>query len=861
MSKTYSAGIVTAYGAAKRAGYQGTYEDFCRQQAGYADSAAAVETAKNTAVSAANTATTKAVEATTAATDAQTAKTQTEAAASQALTDIGAARSGAISAVQTEGVTQTANATAQAQAAAQSATTASTKASEASASATSAGQSATNAAASATSAANAASAAQGVLESIPQDYTDLSEDVEQLKADLADVLDLQSSSSSTRNPINWANGYMNGTTGVFGNDTQRLRSGFLSGNGKDYTVTIADGFVLERIGEYSSALQNSFVQFLTNGLESLTSVDVTLSQGKYYVFQIRKDPIAAISASDVESSTVVLTNYELHSERLETIEETLSDAVSDIESVTADMPFVKDVIGYNEVVTWNTGYIKTVAVGATATLERTAFGTLSSILVPCKKGQRFIINGLPRDNVSTRPYMFVDGDNVCVYVSGEITEMTDYEIISPVDGKLIVNLYNTQVYTVITGTEGISEGIRNLENIVGVSSIDFTDGYYIPTKSSGQTLDGLTPTSNANMTYAIVDCYKRERFVISGTPTSNSGRAMYMFIDANNKVLERGSADGVAVNNKSLTAPEAGKLVINFLVSNPHMASIQFTDMGKTVSENESTAIAYNAFMLQPLTKLPEYIFNTMAYKPLGALDKGYMVLVTDDGCEDGTLGVCSFTIPLAIEKNVPFTFSLMSTSDVFTNDTWTATLLDAIENHGCSVAQHGVRRFSTYSEQELVQFFDTEKAFFDAKGIELHGAVCPAHTINKMVMAVAGGRFGVVRSGYFGGTAEDKVQYNGIDLSNICDYYTSGANSNKYGLSCFNIASKTLAYSKDAIDYAYDNKKILIALYHEFSSDLPDAAVKQKIADVIDYAKTKGLTFITLGDIEKLPFANQSTW
>ena len=43
MSKTYSAGIVTAYGAAKRAGYQGTYEDFCRQQAQYAESAAAEE--------------------------------------------------------------------------------------------------------------------------------------------------------------------------------------------------------------------------------------------------------------------------------------------------------------------------------------------------------------------------------------------------------------------------------------------------------------------------------------------------------------------------------------------------------------------------------------------------------------------------------------------------------------------------------------------------------------------------------------------------------------------------------------------------------------------------------------------------
>lgn len=686
------------------------------------------------------------------------------------------------------------------------------------------------------------------------------DEISDLKEDLDDILDIRYS-SSTRTPINWVNGYMNGTTGVFGNDTQRLRSGFLLGDGKDYTVSIASGFVLERIGEYSAALQNSFVQFLTDGLETLTSIDVTLSQGKYYAFQIRKEPIAAISASDVDSSTVVLTDQEIYSERLNTIETTLSNAVSGIDSVTSDVSFVKDVIGYENVNTWDTGYIKTVAVGATATLERTTFGTLSHILVSCEKGQRFIVNGLPRDNVSTRPYMFVDDENICVYVSDETAEMINYEIVSPVDGKLIVNLYNTQDYTVIAGSEGISDDIRNLENIVGVSSIDFTDGYYIPAKAAGQTLDSLTPTSNANMTYAIVDCYKRERFVISGTPTSNSGRAMYMFIDVNNKVLERGAADGVAVNNKPLTAPEAGKLVINFLVSDTHTASIQFTDMGKTVSENESTAIAYNAFMSQPLTKLPEYILNTMAYKPLGALDKGYMVLVTDDGREDGTLGVCSFTIPLAIAKDVPFTFSLMSTSEVFTDETWTATLIDAIENHGCSVAQHGVRRFSTYGEQELVQFFDSEKVFFDSKGIELHGAVCPAHCINKMVMAVAGGRFGVVRSGYAGGTTEDKAQYNGIDLSNFYDYYTSGANSNKYGLSCFNISAKSLDYSKSAIDYAYANNKILIALYHEFSSDLPDVSAKQKIADVIDYAKAKGMTFITLGDIEKLPFASTSTW
>ena len=262
MSKTYSAGIVTAYGVAKRAGYQGTYEEFCRQQAGYAENAAAVEQAKNTAVSAASTATAKAGEATTAATAAQTAKTQTEAAASQALTDIGTARSGAISAVQTEGATQTANATAQAQAAATSATTASTKASEASTSATNASQSAANAAASATSAANAASAAQGVLDSIPEDYSDLSRDVDDLKADLDEsVSDLKSAITEIHNEkdnFGWYATFVNGgmTSGVVDNNYKnRVTSDHLFEFDRAITLTPADGFRIY----YSDLVNGSYI--------------------------------------------------------------------------------------------------------------------------------------------------------------------------------------------------------------------------------------------------------------------------------------------------------------------------------------------------------------------------------------------------------------------------------------------------------------------------------------------------------------------------------------------------------------------------------------------------------------------------
>jgi len=45
MSKTHDAGVVTAYGAAVRGGYTGTYEEFCTQQAEYAEHAREMEQA------------------------------------------------------------------------------------------------------------------------------------------------------------------------------------------------------------------------------------------------------------------------------------------------------------------------------------------------------------------------------------------------------------------------------------------------------------------------------------------------------------------------------------------------------------------------------------------------------------------------------------------------------------------------------------------------------------------------------------------------------------------------------------------------------------------------------------------------
>ena len=153
----YSAGIVTAYGSAKRAGYTGTYEDFCRQQAQYAQNASAVEQAKQTAVSASQSADQAKQDAMTASTTAQ----------QSAQTAQGSAQSAGQSAVDAQ--TAKNNAQTYAQSASQSAG----------------------------SAQQSAQSAQAVLESIPEDYSDLSSDVVQLKADLGDLTDLETENKNS----------------------------------------------------------------------------------------------------------------------------------------------------------------------------------------------------------------------------------------------------------------------------------------------------------------------------------------------------------------------------------------------------------------------------------------------------------------------------------------------------------------------------------------------------------------------------------------------------------------------------------------------------------------------------------------
>ena len=239
----------------------------------------------------------------------------------------------------------------------------------------------------------------------------------------------------------------------------------------------------------------------------------------------------------------------------------------------------------------------------------------------------------------------------------------------------------------------------------------------------------------------------------------------------------------------------------------------------------------------KPLTVLPDYILNSLSYKAIGQLSKGYILL----SCDDGTEGLATYTIPMLINKNVPATFGLLMISPVITNANYLETVIDAVENHGCCVAQHGSAQWTTYAEDTLNKYFDDTEALFTENGItEIHGAICPggaAADTNTLVKAIAGGRFGSV----FSGGLQDEVKYG--------NYNAVGARTNIYAMARYSAIAFTQQTYQQAIDDAYDNHYILCPFWHDYSV-VNDTAKQAVIEGMIDYAKAKGLTFITMADL-----------
>lgn len=178
MAETYTAGYVTAYGAAVRGGYTGTYEEFCAEQADFAENAAAVAQAKED-VATMQDQVEQAAEIFTGSTVPAAVATVQEAGAAQvqAVQSEGTMQAAAVETVGAQQKAAVEAAGSDAVDAVEAAETAATGAVEA------AQTTAVQAVQTESSTQQAAVQAKGeeVLASIPEDYTELSGDVSSLK--------------------------------------------------------------------------------------------------------------------------------------------------------------------------------------------------------------------------------------------------------------------------------------------------------------------------------------------------------------------------------------------------------------------------------------------------------------------------------------------------------------------------------------------------------------------------------------------------------------------------------------------------------------------------------------------------------
>ena len=390
-----------------------------------------------------------------------------------------------------------------------------------------------------------------------------------------------------------------------------------------------------------------------------------------------------------------------------------------------------------------------------------------------------------------------------------------------------------------------------IEDYIGYKELDFLYDNYIVTPSVSTTNVSTTPVSFDQCVCLSTPCTKGQIFTITGTPRDNSGSRPVMFLDQANMCIYR-SAETSAFNNVEITAPVTGTLVVNFLKAYPFQCYTGFKNLSEKIFKNLDSVNTIKSF---PVDIIPDWLTNAMAIRTVGPLQKGYICLT----CDDGATELESYTIPMLLNKQVPCTFGLWAStskvgaahpfnkSPVLQTPSGIAAVKNAI-TAGCSVAQHGPHEWTDMTNEFLNEFFDREAAAWEALEIDVKGAICPSHCINNAVRVTAGGRFGVVRSGYRGylSKADQQAVING-DVYAEYNYYCAGPRSNVFGLSSFNTNAVTLSWMKGAVDYAIAQKMILVAYWHDW--DLT-AEQKSDLEAFIDYAKAKNITFCTLGEI-----------
>lgn len=387
-------GPVTAYADAVAAGYTGTKEEWQALMASYASVAEEAQEAKEGAEAAQE-----------AAESARDAAIDAKEGAEDAVDGFGAvvtqATNQAVQTVRAEGTTQVGNVSSEG-----------------------------------TTQVNAVQAKGAeVLQSIPADYTELSNDVVQLKQDFTDVaetigLHINPSASGTTDAIS---------------GRQTLISPVELVNGHSYTLT----FTLDSA---SSAVFYFYVDDANN--TQITSANIQPGGA------LTKSKTFTASSNDANAKVTCNSLGQAVGYTATLVDNSAED--DQITQLHAELNGLEVFVGITEPLTFTDNtYINTPSVGTTGNTTQQSLNGCTSLFATCNEGDIFTLTGTPRDNSGSRAYAWLNEDLKCVYRHEDTTVMDGVEIVAPCNGTLIVNFTKANTHVVY-------KGIRNLhDHIIG----------------------------------------------------------------------------------------------------------------------------------------------------------------------------------------------------------------------------------------------------------------------------------------------------------------------------------------------------------------------------------------------------------
>ena len=381
-------------------------------------------------------------------------------------------------------------------------------------------------------------AGEDVLESIPSEYTELEDQVDDLETDLA--AEVQRASGVEADLTTGLAGKINKPTNGNGTAGQILRTDGAGGTSWENPATSA---------EISAATETWLEDNITN--PSNPPLDRSLS--------LENAAAPADMVGDLKSAIGKLDD-----------------------TVNGENQFNSAVIGSNNntALTNNNNGTYTVGTGDYGT---TIFGSQVTLapgeyyLYGVSAGKSFIsttqnTQGIIVQNVSSDPLKFtIDANTACYLGYRNEVRPSESFVIAPYVREAGM-VHDIERIDALLNSD--SDRIDNVENVLTIDqSIDFINGYYINTSYGGiGTVLDVTPVANSILAYAIVPCKKGRKAVVTGTGGATA--KLWAFTDLDYRLISR-SAEDAQGTNLELTAPEDGYLILNVLIASAHFATIE----------------------------------------------------------------------------------------------------------------------------------------------------------------------------------------------------------------------------------------------------------------------------------------------